>query len=237
MTYKEVYDELDKDKFKIKLRMEKFYPKVVKEFKKSRSFPAMHVEDYKIPATNNHYVIFYYAENANEIEKPYCTYFGVVFSDKQRFVLSPMEIRYQHTPKCDFVNMPQVHVFTSHFLQRYNERYLHNDNLTANQVAGMYLLRNRDVITVSMNEEINKNFKEYGESNKHGVRVHDGFCFTKAALQYKPSEDGVREHDKLYAMMYLYTTFVSERELTDGQKDAIDKEHLELLKYCMGKDR
>ena len=133
--------------------------------------------------------------------------------------------------------MPQVHVFTSHFLQRYNERYLHNDNLTANQVAGMYLLRNRDVITVSMNEEINKNFKEYGESNKHGVRVHDGFCFTKAALQYKPSEDGKRENDELYAMMYKYKTFVSERELTDGQKDAIDKEHLELLKYCMGKDR
>ena len=236
MTYKEIYDELDKDKFKIKLRIDKIYPKVVKEFKKLRTFPLMHVDEYKIPATNNQYVIFYYAEKANEIEMPYYTYFGVVFSDNHRFVLFPMERRYQHTPKCDFVDMPQVHVFTSHFLQRYNERYLHNNNLNANQVAGIYILRNWDVITVSMNEEINKKFKEYGESNKHAVRVHDGFCFTETALQYKPSEDGKRENDELYAMMYKYKTFVSERELTDGQKDAIDKEHLELFKYCIEND-
>ena len=38
-------------------------------------------------------------------------------------------------------------------------------------------------------------------------------------------------------MMYQRTTFVSERELTEEQKDAIDEGHLELSKYCMGKDR
>lgn len=233
MTYKEIYDELDKDRFKIKLRIEKILPKVVKDFKKSRTFPLMHVDEYKIPATNNQYIVFYYAGNESEVEKPYYTYFSVVYSDNQRFVLFPMERRYQHTPKCDFVNMPQVHVFTSHFFQRYNERYLHNNNLTANQVAGIYILRNWDVTTVSLNEDINKNFREYGDSNKHGVRVHDGFCFTKAALHYKPSEDGIREHDELYAMLYLYTTFVSSRELTERQKNAIDKEQIEILKYCL----
>jgi len=230
MMPREIYDNMEKDKFKVKLRINKICPKVVKEFKKSKSFPVMYVDEYNIPATNNQYIIFYYASNATEIEKPFFTYFCIVFNESQRLVISAMEREYQHTPKCKTINLPQIHIFTSHFFQRYKERYLHNKNLTPNQVAGLYLLRNWNFVAISLNEDINRNFKEYGDDNKHGVRVHDGLCFTKAVLEYQPSEDGIPEHDELYAMMFLYTTFVSESELNDRQKQAIDKEHIEALK-------
>ncbi len=229
MTPKEIYDNMDKDKFKVKLRIDKICPKVVKEFKKMKSFPVMYIDEYKIPATNNQYVIFYYARNVSEIEKPFLTYFCILFRESQRFVLYATEREYQHTPKCETIRMPQIHIFTSHFIQRYNERYLHKKNLTSNQVAGLYLLRNWNFVPISLNEDINRNFKEHGDDNKHGVRIPDGFCFTKALLEYQPSEDGIREHDELYAMMFLYTTYVSENELRESQKQAIDKEHIEAL--------
>lgn len=233
MTYREIYDDLEKDKSKIKQRINKICPKVVREFKKSKSFPLMHVDEYKIPATNNQYIIFYYARNDREIEKPFYTYFCIMFVDNQRFVLSTIETGYQHTPKCGTIKLPLLNIYTSHFFQRYNERFLYNKNFTANQVAGLYLLRNWNIIPIMLNEDINRNYKEHGEDNTRAVRVPDGLCFTRAALEYQPSKDGIREHDELYAIYYLYTTFVSEQELSESQKNAIDKEHLEVLKSCM----
>ena len=141
---------------------------------------------------------------------------------------------YKHTPKCESVMLPQLHLYTSHFLQRYNERCLHNSNLTPNKIAGLYLLRNiHHMVPIEINEKINKNIDKHGDYNKHGVYVPDGFCFTKAALQYKPSEDGIKEHDEVFAVMYLYTTFVSNSELSDTQKEAIDKEHWDVLRQCI----
>ena len=233
MTWKEMHDGLVQDAKKVQIRIDKVCPKVVKLFKKTKSFPTWYIDDYKIPATNNQYFIFYYAGNTNEIEKPRYSSFTFVFSGKQRFVISGMKMGYQHTPKCETVMLPQIHAYTSHFFQRYNERFLHKEDLTPNEIAGLFFVRNPFPIPITLNEDVNKNYKVHSEFNQIGIRVKDGFCFTQSALEGKESEDGIPEHDRVDAMLVLYTTFMNEADMSETQKVAIDKEHLETWKRCM----
>ena len=233
MTCKEMYNGLVADAHKVQIRIDKSYPKAIKAFKKSRTFPAWYIDEYKIPATNNQYVIFYYAENADEVEKPHYSSFCSVFSGKQRYVIRGMRMGYKHTPQCDTIMLPQIHAYTSHFLQRYNERCLHKDNLSANEIAGLFLVRNPRPMPIMLNEDINKNYKEHGEYNDHGIRVPDGFCFTRSAIEGCKSEDCIHEHDKVDAMLVIYTTFMNESDMSDNQRAAINKEHFETWMRCM----
>ncbi|SEE30208.1 hypothetical protein [Prevotella sp. lc2012] len=233
MTWKEMYDGLEDDAQKVQIRIDKSYPKAVKAFKKSRTFPAWYIDEYKIPATNNQYIIFYYAENAAEVEKPHNSSFCFVFSGKQRYVIRGMQMEYQHTPKCETIMLPQIHAYTSHFFQRYNERFLHKDNLSPNEIAGLFFVRNPFPIPIMLNEDVNKNYKKHGEHNDRGMRVPDGFCFTRTAIEGCESEDGIHEHDKVDAMLILYTTFMNESDMSDSQRDAINKEHFKTWMHCM----
>lgn len=231
-----MYEGLVADAPKVQIRAEKFYPKAVKFFKKSRSFPAWYIDEYKIPATNNQYIIFFYAGNVSDIEKPNYSSFCVLFSGKQRFILKGMMMGYKHSHKCESVILPQIHAYTSHFFQRYNERFLHKEKLTPNEIAGLFMVRNPIRVPILLNEEINMHMKEYGEHNDRGMRVQDGFCFTRTAIEGKESEDGVREHDRVDAMLILYTTFMNESDMSDNQRTAINKEHFETWKRCLDKN-
>lgn len=233
MTWKEMYEGLAIDAKKVQIRMEKSYPKAVKAFKKSRKLPAWYIDEYKIPATNNQYIIFYYAGNTSEVEKPYYSSFSFVFSGNQRYVIRGMQMGYQHTPKCNTIMLPQIHAYTSHFFQRYNERFLHKDNLSPNVIAGLFFIRNPFPMPIMLNENVNKHYKEHGLHNDRGMRVPDGFCFTQTAIQGCESEDGVHEHDKVDAMLILYTTFMNESDMSDTQRAAINKEHIETWKRCI----
>lgn len=233
MTYKEIYDDLVADAKKIEIRIEKMLPKAVRHFKKSLSFPDWYIDEYKIPSTNNQHIIFFYAGNEREIECPHYTIFSIMFNDRQRFVIKGFKMGYRHTPQSKMEELPQIHVYTSHFFQRYNERFLHNDNLTSNEVAGLFFIRNPRPIPINLNEEINRNFKEHGEHNLHGMKVNDGFCFTQSALDGKASEDGIRENDEVESMLFLYTSFINRANMSDIQIEAIEKEYYEVLKRCV----
>lgn len=228
-----MYDGLVTDSEKIQIRINKTYPKAVKYFKKSRLFPAWYTDTYKIPATNNQYVIFYYAGNESEKEKPHHASFCILFYKKQRYVIRHMQMSYQHTPKSNTIILPQIHAYTSHFFQRYNKRFLHQEELTPNEIAGLFFTRNTFLIPVKLNEDINRNYKVHGVHNKKGMRVQDGFCFTQIGIEGKESDDGIHEHDRVDAMLILYTTFMNESDMTDTQRNAIDKEHFETWKQCM----
>lgn len=233
MTWKEMYDGLVTDAQKVQIRIEKSYPKAVRTFKKTRSFPAWYIDEYNIPATNNHYIIFYYAGNTNEVEKPLYSSFCFVFSGNQRYVIRGMKMGYKHTPKSETVMLPQIHAYTCHFFQRYNERFLHKDTLSPNEIAGLFFVRNPSSIPIMLNEDVNKNYKEHGEHNDRGMRVSDGFCFTQTAIEGYESEDGIHEHDKVDSMLILYTTFMNESDMSDTQRAAIDKEHFETWMRCI----
>lgn len=233
MTWKEMYDGLATDAQKVRIRIEKSYPKAVRTFKKARSFPVWYIDEYKIPATNNQHIIFYYAGNASEVEKPRYSSFCFMFSGNKRFVIQGMRMGYQHTPKCKTIMLPQIHAYTSHFFQRYNERFLHKENLSPNEIAGLFFVRNPRPMPIMLNEDVNNNYKEHGEHNDRGMRVQDGFCFTKTAIEGCESEAGIHEHDKVDAMLILYTTFMNESDMSGTQRTAINKEHFKTFIRCM----
>ena len=233
MTYKEIYDGLVADAKKIEIRIEKMLPKAVRHFKNSLSFPDWYIDEYIIPSTNNQHIIFFYAGNESEIECPHYTIYSIMFNDRQRFVIKGFKMGYRHTPQRNMEELPQIHVYTSHFFQRYNERFLHNDNLTSNEVAGHFFIRNPLPIPINLNEEINRNYKEHGEHNFLGMKVNDGFCFTQSALDGKESEDGIRENDEVESMIVLYTSFMNRANMSATQIKAIEKEHYEVLKRCV----
>lgn len=233
MSFKEMHNGLVTDSKKVQIRIDKTYPKVVRQFKKSHSFPVSYIDEYKIPATNNQYIIFYYAANPTEAERPRYAPFCVLFSGKQRFVIRGMSMGYRHTPNSEMVMLPQIHAYTSHFFQRYNERFIHKNSMTANEIAGMFFVRNPEVMPIMLNEDVNRNYKEHGSHNDRGIRVRDGFCFTQTAIEGKESEGGIRENDIVDAMAIIYTTFVNEYDMTDTQRAAINKGHLETWMHCL----
>lgn len=234
MTCREMFDEIAADYQKIKIRISKMHPRVVKIFKRSKKFPNWYVDEYKIPATNNHYIIFYYAGNINKTEQPHYTVFCITFNENQRFVINPLQVPYKHTPYSEIINMPQLHVYTSHFFRRYNERFLHKKELTANEIAGLYFIRNRrSHVPIDMNEEINRNFKKYGKFNDKAMRVPDGLCFTRFIYECKVNSNDTQENEKPDANLVLYTTFINESDMSNSQRDAIDKEHFETFKRFM----
>ena len=233
MFFKEMYDGLLVDSRKVQIRIGKTYPKVVKMFRKSLSFPVSYIDEYKIPSTNNQYIIYYYATSTIEGQKPRYEPFCVVFHENQRYIIMGMLMGYNHTPQSKMVMLPQIHVYTSHFFQRYNERYLQKENLLANEIAGMFFVRNPRIMPIRLNEAINRKFKEHGSHNNQGMRVNDGFCFTQTAIEGQESEDGVRENDRVDAMAIIYTTFINESGLTETQRTAINKGHFETWVRCL----
>lgn len=132
-------------------------------------------------------------------------------------------------PDGRLVMLPQVHIYTSHFFQRYNERFLHDDKLSANEIAGIYFARNPRPIPVDMNEGINQNYKQYGDYNEKGVRVNDGFCFVRSGLECEKDVDST---GNVLAIGFIYTTFMNELDMTESQRAAINKEHAEALEKC-----
>jgi hypothetical protein len=227
MTYKQMYDHLAEDLDKLKYRLDYYKPKAIKEFRKARKFPAWKCYDYEFPQTRTKYVVYYYAENINCVDKPISGFFVDLLFDRKRLVVKWGASGYQHTPECPLVLIRQLHAYSSHFLHRYNERFLKDDSLTANDIACQYLARNDIAMPIKITEDINRNIDQYGEGGKQGFRVRDGLCFAQTILEGKTSEDGDRTKDKVDAIAIVYTTFMTESLMTKGQKLAIEKEHWE----------
>lgn len=227
MTYKEMYDNLAADKYKVDIKTEYLRPKAVKAFKSASTFPAWAIFDYKIPATNNHYVIFFYAENRVAIDKPTCDSFCILFDGNKRLIIKGGVARYKHAPNNQMLFIRQIHAFTSHFLQRYNERILKDKSLNSTENVCRFLSRNTELAPIMMNEHINRNYDKYGDYGQQAYRVRDGICFAKSAVQGIISEDGDRGKDKIESSLVIYTTFMNESEMAKDQRTAIDKEHSE----------
>ena len=221
MSAKEIYDDLEKDSQRIRIWAEKLYPSIIKKFKKSHSFPVWHIEKYDAKYSRNCYYLFYYAANAKEVAKPRCIHYYVAYFDNQRYVVTWGETIHQ-----DGYVLPVVNAYTSHFLDRYKERFLYKKDLSANEAAGIFLVRNILHTPIKMNKNINKHYKNYGDYNDHGMHVTDGFCFTRAALEEKEGKDHAD------AIVIVYTTFMNESNMEEAQRVAINKEHIETLKHC-----
>ena len=203
MNLHEAYANLMADVQKLEWKREALFLKAGKEINKKGTFPGWVMYDYQPPSSNNHYIIYFYRE------LPFGNIFGgflcVLFDGAKRFIL-----------KWTHEHSPEIHVFTSHFLQRYKERFLKQPDLSANEVAVRYLTRNTHMHPIAIDERISKRVAEYGEYAGEGFLVADGFCF-------KLSGEEVLD-DKPAIKISLFTTFMPLSDMTDSQREAIFEE-------------
>ena len=234
MSIKEIHDALEKDSVKLQYKIDCLMPKAVKFFRKEKVFPAWQVYNYKIPSTNNQYILFFYVSNRNEIDHPDVVSFCIVFHENKRYVVTGMKMGYQQTPESDIVLLPQVHALTSHFLQQYNKRFWHDSLPDSNIIAGVYLIRNLGlIIPVTITEEVNRNVKNYGDHGGQGLKVKDGFCFTQSGFEGHEDESVNEARNIIDAEVLVYTTFVDESTMSDSQIEAINKECSKVMWRCM----
>ena len=201
MNLHEVYDTLMEEMQKLDWKRETLRSKAIKEMERNMRFQYLY--DYKIPSSNNQYIIYFYRSHLfGPVQSGYLC---ILYDGSKRFVIKWTDWR-----------SPAIHVFTSHFLQRYKERFLKEPEMTANEVAVMFLSRNIEMKPMAVDERINKHIKKYGEFAGEGYLVPDGFCFK---LSGKETLEG-----KAPVGISFFTAFMPLSEMSDTQREAIFEE-------------
>ena len=203
MNLHEVYADLMGEMGKLDWKRDALLEKAVNVLKRSEEFPASVMYDYQIQTSKNQYIIYFYREHP--FAPVLAGYLCVLFDGNKRYVI-------KWTDK----GIPEILILTSHFLQRYKERFLKQDELTANEVAVRFLSRNRMLKPMAVDERINKRIEEYGEFAGEGFLAQDGFCFKLSGEETIEGENPVR--------ISFFTTFMPLSEMSDSQREAIFEE-------------
>ena len=203
MNLHEVFANLMSEMPKLVWKRDALFRKAANELKKSTEFPSHVMYDYRIPSSNNQYIIYFSREHPFAPIVP--GFLLVMFDDHKRFIIKWTE-----------KGTPEVHILTSHFLQRYKERFLKQPELSANETAVRYLSRNAIMRPMNIDERINKHIAEYGEYAGEGFLVQDGFCFKLSGEESVEGEQPVR--------ISFYTTFMPLAEMSESQREAIFEE-------------
>ncbi|MFR9541613.1 MAG: hypothetical protein SNH27_06130, partial [Rikenellaceae bacterium] len=140
MSCVEMYDNLVADRPKIEIKIEYLRSKAIKELKKARKFPAVVTYKYKIPATLNEHIIYFYAESRYCAHKPIADSFFVLYENTRRYIFTYCKLGY--ITENDFIPVKNINLYTRHFFERYEERYLKDKSLTSNEIISLYLSRN-----------------------------------------------------------------------------------------------
>ena len=202
MNLHQVYADLMGEMGKLDWKRDALLKKAVNVLRRSEEFPASVMYDYQVQTSKNQYIIYFYREHP--FAPVLAGYLCVLFDGNKRYVI-------KWTDK----GVPEILILTSHFLQRYKERFLKQE-LTANEVAVRFLSRNRMLKPMAIDERINKRIEEYGEFAGEGFLAQDGFCFKLSGEETIESEDPVR--------ISFFTTFMPLSEMSDSQREAIFEE-------------
>ena len=232
MTYKEMYDNLAMDYEKIEIKIDQLKSKAIKRLRKVHVFPAVEMFSYRIPSSNNLYNIFFYAGSRDGINNPIADFYCIFPIEKKQFYVRWIAGGYRHTPASDIKLVRQLHVYTHHFFARYNERIMNGPDRDIDIIACLYFGRNREMIPIKVNEEINRNYDKYGCSGRQAFRVKDGFCFTRSTVEGTMDEVDAN-NDRVDSLCFVYTTFMNESSMSGVQRRAINSEHLLTLSRFM----
>lgn len=208
MTYKEVYDNYMRDQSKVLYWRNKYADKYQKTIKPNCPIQVKHQIE------KNDYIISLFTENRVQLFE---YYFLPFFNNNQRLLLVCQETPWI-APWGEEVVIPGVHLYTMHFLERYNERFLNSLRSSLNEVAGVFFGRNIMRYPVKVTDAINRNIGKYSENSQLGFKIRDGFCFTVSASQ--DSQDSPIP----MAVCHVYTTFVGNKDLSEEQSQAIADE-------------
>lgn len=205
MNLHEVYDTLVSEMPKLDWKRDALEERAHKAMDRSVGplalTPNYVMYDYKIPSSNNQYIIYFYREHP--FGPVLSDYLCVLFDDSKRFIIK----------WTDDWRTPAIHVYTSHFLQRYKERFLKQPDLSANEVAVRFLSRNFELKPIAIDERINKHVAKYGEFAGEGYLAKDGFCFKLSGKE--------RQEGKQTVGISFFTTFMPLSDMSRSQQEAI----------------
>lgn len=200
MNLHQVYADLTGELRKLDWKRDTLKKKAVTALRKSEVYPACVTYDYQMQASKNQYVIYFYCEYP--LANIQGGYLCILFDGNKRYVI-----------QTGMGNVPEILILTSHFLQRYKERFLKQPEMSANEVAARFLARNSSLRIMPVDERINKRIEEYGEFAGEGFLGQDGFCFKLSGEETIEGEDPIR--------ISFFTTFMPLSEMSESQRDAI----------------
>ena len=222
MSHLEICDALFADRPKLQIRAKALIPKMAKQFKKERKFPAWKWAEYTHQQSHNRYQICFYAPTLAHADSPDVKYLAFLEEDHQRIVVQWGCWMYRKHGSMDAIATRYIGYFSGHFFSRYRERIWKNVDMSFNELLCRYFSRNIATIPLELNEDIQRNYKEYGELAKYAFQVPDGTCFIRHWNE--GDEATVGEKDSNFISVVLYYTFVNGGMMTDAQNEAIFRE-------------
>ena len=222
MTKLEIYNALMADSPKLKIRVESLIPKMAKQIKKEKRFPAWKWDEYTHQESRNHYLICFYAPDFQSADKPIVHCLGLLEDDRQRIIVQWGSWMYRKNGSIDCLKSRYIGFFLGHFFSRYRERFWKGDEMTNNELICRYFSRNTFTIPLELNESIQRNYKQYGYYAEYAFQVPDGTCFIRHWNE--GDERTVGEADCDFISVVVFLTFVNKGLQTDTQKRAIMQE-------------
>ena len=171
---------------------------------------------------DNPYLICFYALSLVHADNPDVKYIAFLEEEHQRIVVQWGCWMYRKHGSMDAIATRYIGYFSGHFFSRYRERIWNNVDMSFNELLCRYFSRNIATIPLELNEDIQRNYQEYGELAKYAFQVPDGTCFIRHWNE--GNEATVREKDCNFISVVLYYTFVNGGMMSETQNKAILKE-------------
>ena len=222
MSNLEICNALFADRPKLEMRVETLKPRIAKQFKKEGKFPAWKWDEYTHQKSHNRYLISFYAPTPAYAGNPKVNYVAFMEEDHQRIVIQWGCWGYQKPGCHEKIATRYIGYFSGHFFSRYRERLWKNVNISFNELVSRYFSRNIITIPLELNEDIQRNYKKYGELAKYAFKVQEGTCFIRHWDE--GDETTVDQKDSDFVSVVLYLTFVNDGMMSDTQSQAINKE-------------
>ncbi len=222
MSNLEIYNALFVDREKLQIRAKSLIPKIAKQFKREGRFPAWKWEEYTHQQSRNRYLICFYAPTPASAGNPAIKYLALLEDDHQRIVVQWGCWMYRKKGSLKAIATRYIGFFSGHFFSRYRERIWKDVDMSFYELLCRYFSRNIVTIPLELNEDIKRNYKQYGELAKYAFQVPDGTCFIRHWNEGDETTIGEKTND--FISVVLFYTFVNGGMMTETQSNAILKE-------------
>ena len=222
MTNLEICDALYADQEKLVIRANTLMPKISKQFKRDNKFPTWRWAEYTHQESHNRYLITFYAPSLEFADKPEIHSVAFMEADGQQIVVHCGRWMYRKRGSTEIYQTRYVGYYSGHFFSRYRERIWKGTSITRNELICRYFSRNIATIPLELNQNIQRNYKEYGELAKYAFEVPDGTCFIRHWNE--GDETTIGQENCNFISVVLYCTFVNRGMMSKSQNKAIFKE-------------
>lgn len=211
MTYEEIYRSIRSDFSDVMERCrQKITPAIGKLARKTADsrYPVRHVYAWEHPQSHNAYFFLAIVKKHSLWDKPEITIFCEVERKEGKEIIVPAIGKDINT----FRNALIINVFQPHFLQRYAERFIDNEEFKEDRVM-YFLIRNAYAIALGEKLASNKELQKLDpELSNESLLNMDGLCLGKRS--------------KENSNIIIYKTFVPLNQLYLSQLEAVMRQYL-----------